>query len=489
MQENLLTNRNLISRELVGRVAILLTSLLLSNLGFSAVPEGSWSISGKVIDMRITSAGLQASNTLSLTGHCSNGRFVIDLVPVKTQDEIAESAGWDGHDLFLIRRWPESKGLPRTKSLGYIEPTIFSRYATPALTSVLSAFADSNELSRLESGSDIVILDTWREYPEESNTFTVGYLPSGGIQVTARSPGLKIERTGMSPVQGFEHGFTRWTFTSNLKGPNALVTEYDRFDPQQRKLVQIRKVTSEMLLEKKDAGARSFLPEIPENSLTVFDYSQRQTLFQFYKEGLTDQNRIYEVTNHSWDFINESNMVATEFAYRKVHLTKHGIPKDLMDAPSGTAQPESTLSPSDFLTPSHLAAFDITAVGRGSTSFNFQEYRGRVVVLNVWATWCSPCMAELPNLGKLAAHYSADKDVTVICLSQESADTIFKNRGAQDSQAPIYSLSGHPLPDVYQTDAIPATFVIDKKGMIVAKYIGAADWSAPSVIAFIDSLR
>lgn len=188
MQENLLTNRNLISRELVGRVAILLTSLLLSNLGFSAVPEGSWSISGKVIDMRITSAGLQASNTLSLTGHCSNGRFVIDLVPVKTQDEIAESAGWDGHDLFLIRRWPESKGLPRTKSLGYIEPTIFSRYATPALTSVLSAFADSNELSRLESGSDIVILDTWREYPEESNTFTVGYLPSGGIQVTARSP-------------------------------------------------------------------------------------------------------------------------------------------------------------------------------------------------------------------------------------------------------------------------------------------------------------
>jgi thiol-disulfide isomerase/thioredoxin len=478
----------LISRELVGRVAILLTSLLLPNLGFGGVPDGTWSISGKVLDLRISSAGLQASNTLSLTGYCSNSCFLIDLVPIKTQDEIAESAGWDGNDLFLIQRWPKSKGLPRTKSIGYIEPTVFSRYAEPALISVLGAFADSNELSHLVSGSEIVILDTWREYPEESNTFTVVYLPSGGIQVTARCPGLKVDKTGMLPVEGFEHGFTRWTFTSNLKGPNELLTEYDRFDPQQGKLVQIRKVTSEMLFEKEDASAHSFQPEIPENSLTVCDYSQRQTLFQFYKEGLFDQSHIYALTNHSWNFDYYSNIDATDFAYRKVSLTKRGV-SGLLDTPSNTTRLESALSRPDFLTTPNPAAFDITAVGTGAAPFNLQDYRGRVIVLNVWATWCSPCMAELPGLGKLAAHYSADKDVAVICLSQESADTIFKNRGARDSQAAIYSLSGHPLPDVYETDAIPATFVIDRKGLIVAKHIGAADWSAPSVIAFIDSLR
>jgi thiol-disulfide isomerase/thioredoxin len=267
-----------------------------------------------------------------------------------------------------------------------------------------------------------------------------------------------------------------------------LLTEYDRFEPQQGKLVQIRKVTSEILLEREDAGARGFQPEIPENSLTVDDYSQRQTLFQFYKEGLTDQNHIYTLTNHLWDFDYYSNIDARDFAQRKISFAKHGVSKWL-DAPSNAAQLESALSPSDFLIPPRPAGFGITAVGRGSTSFNFQDYRGRVVVLNIWATWCSPCMAELPSLGKLAAHYSANKDVAVICLSQESADTIFKNRGAQDSQAPIYSLSDHQLPDVYKTDAIPATFVIDRKGMIVAKHIGAADWSAPSVIAFIDSLR
>ena len=292
----------------------------------------------------------------------------------------------------------------------------------------------------------------------------------------------------MSPIQGFEHGFSRWTFTSNLKGRNALLTEYDRFDPEQGKLVQTRKVTSEIFLEKEDAAAGSFQPEITENSLTVLDYSQRQTLFQFYREGLTDQNHTYTLTNHSWNFVNNSNMVATDFAHRKVFFTKQGVSKWL-DTPSNAEQPGSALSPPELFTPPHPAGFDIPAVGRGSTPFNFQDYRGRVVVLNVWATWCSPCMAELPSLGKLAAHYSADKNVAVICLSRESADTIFKSRGAQDSQAPIYSLSGHQLPGVYQTEVIPATFVIDRKGMIVAKHIGAADWSAPSVIALIDSLR
>ena len=316
------------------------------------------------------------------------------------------------------------------------------------------------------------------------------HLPSGGIQITAHCPGLKIDPTGnMVPIEGFEHGFTRWTFTSNLKGPNKLLTEYDRFEPEEGKLVQIRKVTSEILLEREDAAARSFQPEIPENNLTVFDYSQRQTLFQFYKEGLFDQNHTYTLTNHSWNFDYYSNIVARDFAQRKVSLTKHGIPKDSLNKSSNAAQLESALSPPDFLTPPPPAVFDLTAVGRDSAPFNFRDYRGRVVVLNIWATWCSPCMAELPSLGKLAAHYSADEDVAVICLSQESADTIFKHRGAQDSQAPIYSLSGHQFPDVYETDAIPVTFVIDRKGMIVAKHIGAANWSTPSVIAFIDSLR
>jgi thiol-disulfide isomerase/thioredoxin len=145
-------------------------------------------------------------------------------------------------------------------------------------------------------------------------------------------------------------------------------------------------------------------------------------------------------------------------------------------------------SPPEFFTP-QAAAFDIAAVGSNSTTLHFQDLRGRVVVLNIWATWCAPCMAELPSLGRLAAHYSADKEVAVICLSAEPAASVLKSRGAQESHAPIYSLTSPQLPSVYKCIAIPATFVIDRQGNIVAKRIGEVDWSAPAVIAYIDSLR
>jgi thiol-disulfide isomerase/thioredoxin len=152
------------------------------------------------------------------------------------------------------------------------------------------------------------------------------------------------------------------------------------------------------------------------------------------------------------------------------------------------SQALSQLSAPDFFVP-QTAAFDVSAVGKNATPMNLRDYRGRVVVLNIWATWCPPCMAELPGLGKLAAHYATAKDVAVICLSQEPADTVFKSSGALASGAPIYSLNGHSLPNIYNTEAIPATFVIDTHGMIVFKHIGSADWSDASVTGFIDSLR
>ena len=118
----------------------------------------------------------------------------------------------------------------------------------------------------------------------------------------------------LSPMEGFKHGFCRWTFGSQVKDRNTWLTKYKRFDPEQGELVQTREVTSELLFEREDAGARSFQPEITENSLTVLDYSQRQMLFQFYKQGLFDQNHNYELTNHLWNFDYYSNIVATDFA-------------------------------------------------------------------------------------------------------------------------------------------------------------------------------
>jgi hypothetical protein len=316
---------------------LLLANLLLTSSGLASILTGSWQMS---------KAGPAFTNNLSVNGYYNNGRFLIDLTPIKTEDNIAESVGWDGNGLYLIQRFPESpSGKERNKALGYIEPSVFSRYATPALTSVLAAFADSNELSRLESGNEVVILDTWRKYPEESNTYTARYLPAGGIEITASSPGQRIEPTGrLAPIVGFENGFTRWTYKSVLNqsagqhDERTLQTEYNRYDPEQGKLIKMRDVKSDILFSPDGKSITDFRPKIPENRLTVWDYSQRQMLFEFYKQGMSDQNHIYTLIGHKWNI--DTNITVADFTARKIYLTEHGVSKNWLDSPPNTQHQE-----------------------------------------------------------------------------------------------------------------------------------------------------
>jgi len=127
-------------------------------------------------------------------------------------------------------------------------------------------------------------------------------------------------------------------------------------------------------------------------------------------------------------------------------------------------------TPPRFFAP-HPAEFNFTAVGKDVEPLDFKAYRGRVVVLNVWEPWCQP--GELSSFGRLAAHYSDDEDVAVVCLSQQPTNTVFKNKEAMSPGIPIYCLSGQRLPAIYKANGIPATFVIDKNGVLV--YQGAID--------------
>lgn len=155
------------------------------------------------------------------------------------------------------------------------------------------------------------------------------------------------------------------------------------------------------------------------------------------------------------------------------------------NAPKELAQ---SLTPPPFPAP-HPADFNFSIVGTNHEPVDFQSYRGRVIVLNFWATWCPPCQAELPGLGRLASHYAAQSDVAVVCASEETPAVISKSSSAMASGAPLFSLNGKTTPSIYQSDSIPATYVIDKKGMVVFQHIGSADWADASVIKFIDSLR
>src|ERR1035437_945784 len=97
----------------------LLIYFSLLTLSFAWVNDGSWSISGNVTDVRLTLLGNSFTNTLTVSGFCDRDHFLIDLTPIKTEDEIAESVGWDGDVIRLIQRFPEMprKKLPRNQSI------------------------------------------------------------------------------------------------------------------------------------------------------------------------------------------------------------------------------------------------------------------------------------------------------------------------------------------------------------------------------------
>jgi hypothetical protein len=320
-------------KPLLAHIGLLANLLSPPSAAVASLPTGARRISGDVVDV-LVGATQSITNTLSITGSYNNGHFQIDLTPINASDNIAESVGWDGEFLRIIQRFPDLPGnnQPRDRSLAFVEPDVFSRYATHALACVLLAFADSNMLTRIEAGQELVILGNERRYPEEDNSYTVRRGPSGDVEITALCSGQEIGPSGKLPLEGFQDGFTRWTHKSSMTSahgtePDTLVAEYNRYKPLKGKLIQERLVTAKIIFGLDQTPASDFRPTISENSLTVMDYSGRSQLFPLNK-GIVDQNYTYTLTNKAWDF--DRTVIVASFADRKARFAQ-GIPKELND--------------------------------------------------------------------------------------------------------------------------------------------------------------
>ncbi|WP_196888608.1 TlpA family protein disulfide reductase [Aureivirga sp. CE67] len=123
--------------------------------------------------------------------------------------------------------------------------------------------------------------------------------------------------------------------------------------------------------------------------------------------------------------------------------------------------------------------------GVTSDNLNFKDTEDKVVLVNFWATWCPPCVAEMPSLQKLYNDYK-DK-VVFVFVSNEEPQKIKGFLKKNEYDLPIYSgLS--KTPKELESSSIPATFLISKNGKIVIDKKGAADWNTSKVRKTIDEL-
>ncbi|MBU3821389.1 TlpA family protein disulfide reductase [Flavobacteriaceae bacterium XHP0103] len=117
--------------------------------------------------------------------------------------------------------------------------------------------------------------------------------------------------------------------------------------------------------------------------------------------------------------------------------------------------------------------------------FNFQNTQGNVVLVNFWATWCPPCIAEMPSLQSLFNDYQGKVDF--LFITSEDLEVIKPFMQKHDYTFSVYRPAEN-YPDYFNVSSIPRTFLIDKNGQIIIDETGANDWNSESVRSVIDEL-
>jgi len=120
--------------------------------------------------------------------------------------------------------------------------------------------------------------------------------------------------------------------------------------------------------------------------------------------------------------------------------------------------------------------------------FSLRNFENKVLFINYWATWCNPCLAEMPNMAELYNQYKENDNIVFLYLSKEDADTIIDYIPKDDSlgQLPIYKIVTDD--DLFSTRGIPTTFIVNRNGEIVIKDVGSAVWNDQSVVDYLDKL-
>lgn len=134
--------------------------------------------------------------------------------------------------------------------------------------------------------------------------------------------------------------------------------------------------------------------------------------------------------------------------------------------------------------------FSARAVDGSRAVRSLQDYRGKVVVLNIWATWCAPCIYEMPSFARLRTAVP-DPDLAIVAVSideivgADSVAAFTKNLGVNFE---VLLDSTTTISRDYQVTGYPETFVIARDGTIRKKWIGPLEWDSPANVTLINGL-
>jgi peroxiredoxin len=152
--------------------------------------------------------------------------------------------------------------------------------------------------------------------------------------------------------------------------------------------------------------------------------------------------------------------------------------KDSSFKTSGTPLPGKDVPAPDFAFP-----------GLDGKKVSLADYRGKLVLLNIWATWCAPCVAEMPSMEKLYQKLKNEGFILIaVSIDETGAEAVMPFIKKHKLSFPVLTDTQGDIKHLYQVTGIPESFIIDKNGMIVEKIVGPRDWATSSAIRFFRNL-
>lgn len=132
-----------------------------------------------------------------------------------------------------------------------------------------------------------------------------------------------------------------------------------------------------------------------------------------------------------------------------------------------------------------LDTYNWSLKGLNTQSMNLKEQKGKVVFVSFWATWCPPCVAEMPSIQKLYHDYK--EKITFILVTNEDWNTVSQFYKSKNYDFPTFNYLNQ-VPKQFEHSSIPTTFILDKEGKIVVDKKGPANWNSDKIREVLDTL-
>lgn len=132
-----------------------------------------------------------------------------------------------------------------------------------------------------------------------------------------------------------------------------------------------------------------------------------------------------------------------------------------------------------------LSNYNLVLKNLEGQTINFNQSENKPVFINFWATWCAPCIAEMPDLDNLYQSFKGEVDFYFV--SQENPEVLQKFLTSKNYDLPVF-IQQTQLPKPLENNSIPSTFLINAQGEIIAKAKGAAKWNNDEIHKIIKSM-